>query len=207
MKLRTDYFISFYEDGAETLLKYQGRSVGYQTVVGNGTSIVWGTLLAGRYATSRYYALSPEERSDLRKYLSALMADLGVGPRFATDMEIEIVARRLLDGCLLFIINRLGEQEGSIVLQDRLSLGLSQQSFAAHRLFAYKGSSIQMDRRSDLYVQLGADDVLVLRLFQDTHPSDAQVWCVRSALECRKAELYGEFNSALSEGLSLGYSH
>jgi hypothetical protein len=172
MKLRTDCFVSFYEDGAKSLLDYQGKTVCYQTAVGNGTSIVLGTLLAGCYATSRYYTLFPEERLDLREYLSALMSGLGVRPRFTTDMEIEIVARRLFDGCLLFVINRLGEQEGSIVLQDRLSLGLGQHSFAAQQLFAYKGSSVRMDRRSDLYVQLGADDVLVLRLFQDTRTSN-----------------------------------
>jgi hypothetical protein len=143
------------------LLKGRGHMAGYSAQVGQGKSLVLGTLPGGCYATSVYYQLASTERAELRRFAVELMESAGV-PRLATsDLEVECVRRRLPDGSwLLFVLNRLGEQRGTLTLS--LEGGAD---YAIETLYAYKDSSAEKHAFAlALSLRLAADDVLVLRL-------------------------------------------
>jgi hypothetical protein len=133
---------------------------GYRVSLGRGTSTVLGTLPGGAYATSVYYRLAPEERAGLRRFAVELMDAAGVQRQVVSDLEVEIVRRRLPDGSwLLFLLNRLGEQRGEMKLALE---GLS--ALRVETLYRYKRSSAEPNGSASLKLLLAADDVLVLHV-------------------------------------------
>lgn len=156
----------------QVLLRKDGQVAGYSAQVGQGKSVVLGTLPGGCYATSVYYQLSASERADLRAFATELMESVGMRCVIESDLEVECVRRRLSDGgWLLFLINRLGEQRGTLALTLE-----GHADYTVETLYAYKHSSVEKQERRDeqkrdagdhvfqLALMLAADDVLVLRL-------------------------------------------
>jgi hypothetical protein len=146
---------------AEQLVLRSGSKVaGYRVPVGQGTSTVLGTLPGGSYATSVYYRLDPAERAGLRRFAVELLDMAGIQRQAMSDLEIEVVRRRLPDGSwLLFLLNRLGEQHGEL----RLALeGLV--DFEVEVLYRSKHSSAARRSSGSLSLMLAPDDVLVLHL-------------------------------------------
>lgn len=142
-------------------LWWKDRPAAYEVRLGWGSSTVLGTLPAGRYLTPRYYTMPDRQRVSLRHFARALLADHGVRPHVHPDVEAEIVGHVGDDGGMLFVINRLGKQEGKIRFADPSLLGYTGKLEIA---YTHAGSGARaLDHRS-LFVELEADDVLVLRL-------------------------------------------
>jgi hypothetical protein len=130
--------------------------------VGWGSSTVLGTLVAGRYLTPRYYAVRPAERRALRHFVRGLLADRGIMPRVHADVEAEIVGHAGDGGGYLFVINRLGRQSGAVRLTDPEAFSYTGGLEVA---FTWAGSHARAVDARSLFVDLAADDVLVLRLW------------------------------------------
>jgi hypothetical protein len=156
----------------QVVLRQGGQVAGYWAQVGQGKSIVLGTLPGGCYATSVYYQLSASERAELRRFAVELMETAGVRRAAESDLEVECVRRRLPDGSwLFFVLNRLGEQRGTLTLTLD-----GQADYKVETLYSYKHSSAEKQERTheqkrddgnhalQLALALAADDVLVLRL-------------------------------------------
>jgi hypothetical protein len=166
-RVRGDLRVTEFPDGGEVLLRHGRASAGYRVRVGEGSSALIGTIPGGAYVTSRYGALAPEERRSLRRFVVQLFEPFV--PRTIVpdeDLEVETVARRSPDGgCFLFVVNRLGEQTGTLRLRNLAALGLGDTPLGpkAETLFSAFGSTATLagDR---LHVDLRADDVLALRL-------------------------------------------
>ncbi|HEU5316194.1 MAG TPA: beta-galactosidase, partial [Chloroflexota bacterium] len=180
--VRGDLRVTEFPEGGEVLLRKGGStgpSVGYRVRVrgrnrrgrrvAQGTSALIGTIPGGAYVTSRYYALSEDERLALRRFAVQLLEPF-VPRTIVPDetLEVETVARRAPSGgCFLFVINRLGAQRGALRLANRVALGLPEQGdLHAEPLFSAFGSTASLRREGGdaLEVDLRADDVLVLRL-------------------------------------------
>ncbi len=149
---------------AEQVVLCSGSQVvGYRVPVGRGTSTLLGTFPGGAYATSRYYRLSPDERAGLRRFAVELMDAAGIDRQVVSDLEVEVVRRRLPDGgWLLFLLNRLGEQRGEM----RLALeGLT--NLRVEHLYRYKHSRAECSGPGSLTIVLAADDVLALRVMPE----------------------------------------
>jgi hypothetical protein len=142
--------------------------------VGQGSSTVLGTLPGGCYATSVYYRLNAAERAWLRRFAVELLDAAGVPRTVSSDLEVECVRRRLPDGSwLLFLINRLSEQRGTLTLS-----GLAEQAgradYTVEALYADNHSSAEVVQHHSedhqdgsalrLALTLAKDAVLVLRL-------------------------------------------
>lgn len=143
-------------------LTYDGRCAGYTLRrPGSGTSAVIGAVVGGAYTTGVYYQLAEIERAALRGYAQGLLNARGVRPRWWGDagLEVECVLRRVPHGYLLFVLNRLGEQVGTLELAP--DLGRIQ---AADLLWTYSDSSATLTGENTLRLALRSDDVLVLRL-------------------------------------------
>jgi hypothetical protein len=163
--VRGDYRLSLFGPAdrlppEQVVLRAGTQLAGYRVPAGQGTSIVLGTLPGGCYATSVYYQLAPAERSDLRCFAVELMNAAKVKRQVMSDLEVECVRRRLPDGSwLLFLLNRLGEQQGEL----RLALeGLA--DFSVELLYSYKHSDARRSGPARLTLTLVPDDVLALRL-------------------------------------------
>ncbi|HEY7125535.1 MAG TPA: alpha-amylase family protein [Ktedonobacterales bacterium] len=156
----------------QVVLRQGGQVAGYRARVGSGSSIVLGTLPGGCYATSVYYRLAPNERAELRHFARELMDQIGVRRVSESELEVECVRRRLPDGSwLLFVLNRLEEQRGTLTLALE-----GHADYSVEALYSYKQSraekqaSPDAQKRDDnkhplqLALTLAADDVLVLRL-------------------------------------------
>ncbi|MGH2353922.1 MAG: beta-galactosidase [Chloroflexota bacterium] len=159
-----DFRLVHFAEGGEVLLRDGATSAGYRARVGDGTSTLLGTVLGGAYTTSRYYTLSPQERLALRRFAVGLFEP--VAPRRIAPedgLEVETVARLLPDGgCLLFVINRLGAQTGTIRFPSPAALTIGQ-PLRAEAVFSAFGSraGVTLD---GLAVDLQPDDVLIVRL-------------------------------------------
>jgi beta-galactosidase GanA len=177
--VRGDLRVTEFPEGGEVLLRKggaSGPSVGYRVRVrgrnrrgrrvAQGTSALIGTIPGGAYVTSRYYALSEEERLALRRFAVQLL-DPFVPRTIVPDetLEVETVARRSPSGgCFLFVINRLGAQRGTLRLANRAALGLGPDGdVRAETLFSGFGSTAAVSTER-MEVDLQPDDVLVLRL-------------------------------------------
>lgn len=181
--VRGDLRVMEFREGGDVLLRgSKGISTGYRVRVGQGTSALIGTIPGGAYVTSRYYALSVEERLALRRFAIQLI-EPHVPRTIVPDemLEVETVARRVrvegqangdaggsakeLNGCFLFVINRLGEQQGTLRLANLSALGL--ESLPApdrlEVLFSAFGSTASVSD-AGVHVDLKPDDVLILRL-------------------------------------------
>ncbi|MFI5272456.1 MAG: beta-galactosidase [Ktedonobacterales bacterium] len=176
-RLRGDYRVTtFRTPAAESILSAAGAATsevrpllhsddghcaGYVArAAGGGTSAVLGTVPGGAYTTGVYYQLTASERAELRAFAISLLAERGVAPRWTADIEVECVPRRVAGGTyLLYIINRLGAQQGSITLDTRFGTVNSLST-----LWTYKGATAILHDEQTLRVSLDADDVLVLRL-------------------------------------------
>lgn len=142
-------------------LWWNDRPAAYEVALGWGSSTVLGTLPAGRYLTPRYYTMPARQRQSLRHFARGLLADRGVRPHVHADIEAEIVGHAGEDGGMLFVINRLGRQAGKIRFADPSVFGYTGTLEIA---YTHAGSGARaLDQRS-LFVELEADDVLVLRL-------------------------------------------
>ena len=180
--VRGDLRVMEFPDGGEVLLRAggsngsAGSSVAYRVRlrgrnrrgrrVAQGTSALIGTIPGGAYVTSRYYALTEEERLALRRFAVQLLEPLVPRTIVPDDtLEVETVARRAPSGgCYLFVINRLGAQRGALRLARREALGLDERgAVTVETLFSAFGSSAAWDGDA-LRVDLVADDALVLRL-------------------------------------------
>ena len=146
------------------MLFHNGRVVGYRAQVRGGTSIVMGTDLAASYVCGDYFQHSPAERLSLRRFVVALLGE--AAPRHVVPdetLECEIVARLSPDGgCLLFVLNHVAAQAGTVHFPspDRLNLGAAT---AVEVLYSARGS--QADAVHDgLILRLEAGDCLLLRL-------------------------------------------
>jgi hypothetical protein len=148
----------------DVLLRHGARVAGYRAQVRSGTSTLLGTLLGGRYLTSRYAALAPDERLALRRIAAGLFED--VVPRaFVADerLEVEAVARLSPDGgCLLFVINRLGAQAGVLRLAqpEALNVGSPVEVTVEYTAFG----SAAAPATGGVHLAVKAQDVLVVRL-------------------------------------------
>ncbi|MGH7725150.1 MAG: beta-galactosidase [Candidatus Eiseniibacteriota bacterium] len=138
------------------------KPAAYEVDYGWGTSTVLGTLPAGRYLTSRYYAMSDAERKALRQFARGLLAQRGVVPRIHADVEAEIVGHAGERGGMLFLINRLGAQAGDVRFTEPETFGYAGQLEVAYTL---AGSHAHVVNRRTIHVELKPDDVLVLRLY------------------------------------------
>ncbi len=163
--VRGDYRLTTFAPGPDlvpkqVILRAGVQIAGYRVPVGQGASIVLGTLPGGCYVTSVYYRLSATERAGLRRFAVELMEAAGVSRAVAGDLEVECVRRRLPDGSwLLFFLNRLGEQRGEVALSlDGLA------SYTVEHLYSYKYSTAQRNGSNRLVLHLAPDDVLVLHL-------------------------------------------
>ncbi|MGI8422690.1 MAG: beta-galactosidase [Chloroflexota bacterium] len=174
--VRGDLQVTEFPEGGEVLLRRGSASVAYRVQlrgrnrrgrrVIQGTSALIGTMPGGAYVTSRYYALSEEERLSLRRFAVQLIEPF-VPRTIAPDetLEVETVARRSpLGGCFLFIINRLGAQAGTLRLDKREALGLAVGgAVRTETLFSAFGSTAEW-KDDGVYVDLAPDDVLIIRL-------------------------------------------
>lgn len=150
----------------QTILRAGDLCAGYRVPVGQGASIVLGTLPGGCYNTSVYYRLAASERAELRRFARELMNSLGTSRAAVSDLEVECVRRRLPDGgWLLFLLNRAGQQQGTLTLAlDGLA------GSHIETLYTYKRSraQVQAGAYSDGHVRLDLhlepDDVMVLHL-------------------------------------------
>jgi beta-galactosidase GanA len=135
-----------------------------------GTSTVWGTVPGGAYTTGAYYQLGASERAGLRDFAKAAMRARGIEPQWQSDLDLECVVRRLSDGGhLVYILNRLGDQQGTLSLAPTLGSVHEVES-----LWTYNGSSAILAGEHCIALTLRRDDVLVLRLrseHQDGHAS------------------------------------
>lgn len=152
--IRADYILSFYEGAINPILKYKGKSVGYISRVGQGKSIVIGTIPGGCFLTPTYYQLSKSTRENLCQFI---IKTSGVEPKVITNLEIEVVRRKFGDVQLFFIINRLGKQQGKIKFKDLNFI-------EATKLFSDKDSSFSIKSPDELEVIVDADDVLIIRV-------------------------------------------
>jgi hypothetical protein len=138
----------------------RGLASSYRVRHGEGTSLVLGTLVAGRYVTPRYYALDAEVREALRAFLRGVLREWDIFPPYTTDMEAELVAHRAPDGGgYLFIINRLGRQRGRIQLERPEAWG-----YHGHLRIAFTllGSGAVVVNPTTIEVDLFPQDVLVV---------------------------------------------
>jgi hypothetical protein len=142
-------------------LWWRGKPAAYEVRVGWGSSTVLGTLPAGRYLTPRYYAMPTPERTALRWFARRLLAERGIAPQAQADFEAEIVGHAGPDGGMLFVINRLGAQAGTIRLADPDAFGYSGGCEVA---FSFAGSRGRAGGPREITVELAPDDVLALRL-------------------------------------------
>ncbi|MEW6095454.1 MAG: alpha-amylase family protein [bacterium] len=157
--IRVDYYLNFYQGVTEPILKYKEKAVSYISRVGHGKSIVIGTIPAGCFLTPTYYQLPKSTRENLCNFITTLMKTLGVEQKILTNLEIEVVRRKIGKEQLLFIINRLGKQQGKIKFKD---LSITE----AIKLFSYKNSSFSIKSPKELELTVDADDVLVIRATQ-----------------------------------------
>jgi hypothetical protein len=141
-------------------LWHAGRPAAYEVALGWGSSTVLGTLPAGRYLTPRYYAVAPAERRALRRLVRTLLAQRGIAPHFDTDLEVELAAHAGEGGGFLFVINRLGRQEGEVRMRDPDAVGFGGRLEVA---YSFAGSTARVIDARTLELDLAADDVLVLR--------------------------------------------
>ncbi|MBI3972231.1 MAG: beta-galactosidase [Chloroflexi bacterium] len=149
---------------AEVLLRHGSRPAGYRVPVRDGVSTLLGTFLGGSFVTSRYYALTAAERRALRQFAVSLV-EPSVTRQIVPDddLEVEAIARLSPDGgCLLFVINRLGRQQGAIHFPNPSALNLGE-PLRAEALFSGAGSSADATGNG-LRVRLEPDDVLIARL-------------------------------------------
>ncbi len=142
-------------------LWWRGKPAAYEVRVGWGSSTVLGTLPAGRYLTPRYYAMPTPERTALRWVARRLLAERGIVPQAQADFEAEIVGHAGPDGGMLFVINRLGAQAGTIRLADPDAFGYSGGCEIA---FSFAGSRGRAAGPREITVEMAPDDVLALRL-------------------------------------------
>ena len=142
-------------------LWWKGEPAAYEVALGWGSSTVLGTLPAGRYMTPRYYEMPAGERQALRYFARGLLADRGVRPHIHPDVEVEIVGHAGDDGGMLFVINRLGAQAGKVRFADPTVFGYTGRLEIA---YTHAGSAARAIDHRSLFVELEADDVLVLRL-------------------------------------------
>ncbi|MEW6608333.1 MAG: alpha-amylase family protein [bacterium] len=155
--IRADYYLSFYEKAVTPILKYKGKPVGYISHLGLGKSIVIGTLPGGCFLTPTYYQLSKSTRTSLTTFITHLMKISGVEQKILTSLEIEVVIRNVGKGYLVFIINRLGKQEGILKFKDLNFI-------KATKLFSYKESSVLIKSKDEIELTIDADDVVVINL-------------------------------------------
>lgn len=133
----------------------------YEVPHGWGSSTVLGTLPAGRYLTSRYYAMPEGERRALRQFVRGLLAARGVVPRIHADVEAEIVGHAGDRGGMLFVINRLGAQAGDMRFTEADMFGYAG---GVEIVYTLAGSRAHALNRRAIRLELAPDDVLVLRL-------------------------------------------
>jgi hypothetical protein len=149
---------------SEILLRRHGRPVAYRAQVRDGTSTVIGSALGSAYVTPAYYTLPAAERLALRRFAVGLFDE--VAPRQIVPdetLEVEVVARLSPDGgCLLFVLNRLGEQQGLLRFPAPEALNLSE-SLTGEVLYTAFGSQATVEADA-LRLRLHAEDVLVVRL-------------------------------------------
>lgn len=155
--IRVDYYLCFYEGVEKPILKYKGKPLGYISEVEKGKSILIGTILGGCFLTPTYYKLPKSIRENLCNFIRHLMHTLGIEPTILTNLEIEVVKREFDEGYLVFIINRLGKQQGKIKFKD-LNLATTT------KLFSYKNSSFSIKSQDTLEVIVNPDDVLIVRV-------------------------------------------
>jgi hypothetical protein len=162
--LAGDLRLLAFPEAGEVLLRQGTTSAGYRVPVGRGASALLGTILGGAYVTSRYYALSPRDRLALRRFAVRLL-EPAAPRRIVPDeaLEVETVARLSPDGgCLLFVVNRLGAQKGTVRFPVPRALNVGE-PLRADLLFSAYGSSVAAVAEG-LRLDLAADDVLIVRL-------------------------------------------
>lgn len=165
--LRGDYQLAEFGDGVaggEVLLRHGRAVAAYRVQVRDGTSTLLGAIPGGAFTTPRYSMLRAAERRTVRRFALSLFEDV-VPRQIVPDdaLEIEAIARLSPDGgCLLFVINRLGAQTGSLRFPAPSALNLGE-SIAVDVLYSAFGSRAHA-RAEGLVLELVAGDVLVVRL-------------------------------------------
>jgi hypothetical protein len=137
-----------------------GLDSSYRVHHGKGTSTVLGTLPGGRYATPRYYTVDPETRKTLCNFMRGMLGEWGIQSSYETEIEAEMVAHKAPDGGgFLFIINRLGRQQGRVHLRRPREWG-----YHGHLRIAFTllGSGAVVVNEDTIEVDLFPQDVLVL---------------------------------------------
>lgn len=163
-RLGGDFRLLEFAEGGDVLLRHRGASAGYRVSAGRGTSTLLGTIPGGTYTTSRYYSLPVEHRLALRRFAARLLEHQVPRTIVPDDaLEVETVARLSPEGgCLLFVINRLGAQAGTVRIANPEALHLGA-SPGVEVLYSAFGSSATATT-GGVSLHLAADDVLVLRL-------------------------------------------
>ena len=140
------------------------RELGSTVQVRDGTSTLLTTLLGEPYATDAYYRLPAAQRLAHRQLVVSLF-DAAVPRQIVPDdsLEVELVARLSPDGgALVFVINRLGPQEGTIRFPYLYALNLSE-DWSTQIEFTASGST---GRRVEggVRLRIEREDALVIRL-------------------------------------------
>jgi hypothetical protein len=146
------------------LARREAGGASYRAQVRDGTSSVIATTLGEDYLGPGYAALRPVARFALRRFAVSLFEDRAARQIVPDDsLEVEAIARLSPDGgCLLFVINRLGAQAGTLRFPTAAALNL-QTPVTAQVLFSHLGShAVGLD--DGIWLDLRPGDVMVLRL-------------------------------------------
>lgn len=140
------------------------RALGRRVQVRDGVSTLLAEPLGEPYAGPAYYRLPAGQRTAHRDLVVSLFGQTvtrSLEPE--RNLELELVARLSPDGgALVFVLNRLGAQEGTIGVADIGALNLPA-DFAVTTLFA-ESRSVAERRGDTIHVRMASSDVLVLRL-------------------------------------------
>jgi hypothetical protein len=148
----------------DVLLRRGRTPVAYRAQVRSGTSTVVGTHLAGLYSAGGYQTYTLEERRSLRRFAVSLFEPV-VRRHLVPEgsLEVETIARLSPDGgCLLFVVNRLPPQDGTISLPEPAALNLGAEFTATVQFSAYGSQAAAT--ADGVHLSLAAGDVVVLRL-------------------------------------------
>ncbi len=105
--LWTSRFVTYWQGGGvRPLLKNEQGMVGYSRRVGRGKSIFLGTSPGLFFETPAYYALEPEKKASVVRWLSQLLNEQGLWPLVDPIPDTEAILRQHEEGLILGLIHR-----------------------------------------------------------------------------------------------------
>lgn len=168
--IRGDIQVSgFAPRGDAQVLLHRGASrevVAHAAPVGEGQSVVLGTVLGGALMLPQYYRMRRGDIEALCDLLREWMSRFGVSPTTTCRPGLEVSYRTTGEYTFVFLINRGPRRKGNASLRRDLCSGPSDV------LFTYGRSSVKQKGPAEFDYDLGEDGVVVLG-FQAARRMDA----------------------------------